>query len=358
MLKHLRNAVLTVMVFFLVFGFVNRGERLFDVFTRPVSQPVRLAGDVLFTVLYLFANFTLFEALSRYYGRKASSWPGKYNRNVIEALSVVGINWATCLLLYMLPMYLLLDGEPVPEKIKPQLRLAFALSTFISLFYYFFVERARNEKLLARERLRNEQLEKENFKAQYETLKSQVNPHFLFNNLNVLSSLIYRDQAQAAQFLNQLSVVYRSILDNREKELVTLNEEMELMNAYLFLLKTRFRDSIRFQTDIPFALYEYELPPLVLQMLVENAIKHNVATLQKPLLIRIVAQDHGSIAVINNLQPRPDGAVSTKVGLSNIRNRFKYFTNQPVEVSQTGGEFKVVLPLLNLHVHESNHPPK
>ncbi|QMU28752.1 sensor histidine kinase [Adhaeribacter radiodurans] len=243
---------------------------------------------------------------------------------------------------------------PSVEVLPIRVRSSFVVGAIISLFFYYFVERQRKTKLLQAEHLRAEQLHKESYRAQLEALKNQINPHFLFNSLNVLHSLIYVDQDKAAQFLSQLSEVYRFLLDSSSKQLVPLKTELELVHAYLYLLKTRFGENVQFQVEVPDAYRQLELPPTAAQMLIENAIKHNGSTSRKPLLISIFVAD-GKLVVKNNLQPRFDEVKSTKIGLKNISTRYSYLTSQEVEIEQMDQEFIVRLPLLKVEQHENTY---
>ncbi|MBC6988708.1 MULTISPECIES: sensor histidine kinase [Hymenobacter] len=225
------------------------------------------------------------------------------------------------------------------------------MSSIISLFFYYFVERENTKAQLQQELLRAEQLQKENFKAQLELLKNQVDPHFLFNSLNVLNSLIYKDQQQASDFLNQLSTVYRLTLDNSAKPVVTLQDELQLVEAYIFLMQTRLGNKLQFQINLPPESMSKALPSAALQMLIENAIKHNGSTTKKPLQIRIYAEND-SVIVENDLQPRTTPVTSTKVGLNNIISRYRYLSDRPVRIEKTAQTFRVVLPLLPLDRYE------
>jgi sensor histidine kinase YesM len=192
--------------------------------------------------------------------------------------------------------------------------------------------------------LEHERLKRESISARYESLKSQVNPHFLFNSLNVLTNLVYENQDLAAKFIKQLSDVYRYVLDTRTREVVSRDEELKFLESYLFLQRIRFGDNLRVTVNLEHVRTAF--PPLVLQMLVENAIKHNVITTDKPLVVNITERD-GYVEVSNSLQPkiiRTDE--STGVGLSNIRQRYHYLVNKEVLVSQTGDLFLVRLPLI------------
>lgn len=192
--------------------------------------------------------------------------------------------------------------------------------------------------------------EKEEFKrtslsAEFEALKNQVNPHFLFNSLNTLSSLIDENPKQANEFVQKLSSVYRYVLAHRDKETVLLQEELEFIKSYIFLNKIRFGDNLTTAIDINDDCYSLHIPTLTLQMLVENAIKHNVISSQKPLQINIGCKD-GFIEVSNNLQPKLMLAESSGIGLNNIIERYKFLTKLEVFIAKTETCFTVKVPLL------------
>ncbi len=188
-----------------------------------------------------------------------------------------------------------------------------------------------------------EKLEKESIAAKYDSLRNQVNPHFLFNSLNALTNLVYDDQEKAVKFIMQLSDVYRYVLDTRDKEVVSIAEENAFLKAFLFLQQIRFGDKLRLDVDLQEA--RGEIPPLALQMLVENAIKHNIVSEEYPLTIRVF-QEGNRIVVENNLQRKAVvGDESPGVGLDNICRRYKFLTDDPVEVIQRD-KFIVKLPLL------------
>jgi two-component system LytT family sensor kinase len=185
-------------------------------------------------------------------------------------------------------------------------------------------------------------------KAQFslELLRTQINPHFLFNNLNTLSSLIYTDQDKAAEFLRKLSGVYRSILEYRDKEIITLEEELVFFNQYKELLEVRFENMLFFKLSIDSFSLSKHIIPLTIQMLVENAIKHNVLSQNKPLTISIECLD-GYLLVENNFQPKEILEYSSGLGLKMIENRFSYLTKLPVIIDKTSAHFLVKIPLIN-----------
>jgi two-component system, LytTR family, sensor kinase len=190
-----------------------------------------------------------------------------------------------------------------------------------------------------------EKYKAESLQAQLQNLKSQINPHFLFNNLSVLSSLVYKDQDKALDFINQLSKVYRYLLDTSNKELVSLEREINFIESYNYLLKIRFDANINFVIDISEKDLNLMLPPMALQMLVENTIKHNEVSAEQPLTVEIKSEE-AILIVRNNFQPRRNKELSSKTGLQNIKARYKYFTERTILVKQEGDFFQVQIPLL------------
>lgn len=190
-----------------------------------------------------------------------------------------------------------------------------------------------------------ERLQKESVRAQYEALKNQVNPHFLFNSLNALTQLVYKDQDKAAAFIKQLSKVYRYVLDTNDRELVTLEEEAKFLESYLFLQQIRFGGKLRVEVNL--SIIKTQLPAMALQMLVENAIKHNVIAEEQPLTIRVYTKDE-FLVVSNDLQKKQIPVTEESgVGLINIRRRYEFLTDRKVEVTETEKEFMVKLPFLS-----------
>jgi two-component system, LytTR family, sensor kinase len=190
-----------------------------------------------------------------------------------------------------------------------------------------------------------EKYKTESLQAQLQNLKDQINPHFLFNNMSVLSSLVYKDQDKAVDFINQMSKVYRYLLDNRSTELVTLSDELTFIRSYTYLLKIRFDTNIIFNFDLEADKLHQMIPTLALQILIENAIKHNEVSSEQPLTISATLQDD-MLVVKNNLQLRTNKEESCKTGLQNIKDRYRYFTEHQVEVIQNNTSFIVKLPLL------------
>ncbi|MEO5945047.1 MAG: histidine kinase [Ferruginibacter sp.] len=190
-----------------------------------------------------------------------------------------------------------------------------------------------------------EMLKRESLHAQLNALRTQVNPHFLFNNLNTLSSLIPENPKHAVDFVQQLSKVYRHILEVKDEKSISLKEELEVFNAYSFLLKTRFGNNLEININIPPEKLKNRIVPLSLQILMENAIKHNIVSMEKPLNIELFTEN-GSLVVSNNLQIKKQISESTGIGLDNICKRYKLLSDKGMTVIQNETSFSVSIPLL------------
>jgi len=204
-----------------------------------------------------------------------------------------------------------------------------------------FYERWKKAAVLAKK------LKRENLQTQLDSLKKQVNPHFLFNSLNSLSSLISEDPAQAEIFLDELSKVYRYLLRNSEDDLTTLTAELQFIQSYYHLLKTRYGDSLLLHTIVEDQYLDHLLPPLTLQMLVENAVKHNRMMKESPLQI-VLKTSGGKLIICNNLQRKVRQVSSNRIGLSNIAKKYKLLQQGEIEVKDDGKEFAVIIPLIKM----------
>jgi LytS/YehU family sensor histidine kinase len=178
----------------------------------------------------------------------------------------------------------------------------------------------------------------------YESLRNQINPHFLFNSLNVLSDLVYDDQAMAVKFIQQMSDLFRYVLDSRDKELVPLKDELEFIRSFIFLLKTRFEDKLKIEIDLAANPDDY-IVPMTLQLLIENAVKHNEVSEAFPLTI-VVRKNGDTLEVENNLQLKKVNDESTKTGLKNITQQFAFFSEKPIKIITSDERYVVRVPIL------------
>jgi two-component system LytT family sensor kinase len=194
---------------------------------------------------------------------------------------------------------------------------------------------------------KSEQLLRENLQTKFEVLKNQINPHFLFNNLNVLSSLVYQDPKAADRFIIEFSKIYRYILDMQAKAMVSLESELNFLDSYTYLLKQRFKDGITVKKEISSSLLQKKIPPLTLQLLMENVVKHNIISMEQPLTVYLKEADDRLIfknkITLRNQSEKPSG-----LGLNNIQERYKLVSSRSVTIQKEDGFFLVSLPLLDM----------
>lgn len=232
------------------------------------------------------------------------------------------------------------DPSPVVKFISALLVSALVIVTYETLSFYLELQNAVAEKT---------ELERQNVESQLEGLRNQVNPHFLFNSLNTLVYLIPEDPDKAVRFVQQLSKVYRYVLESREAKMIPLRDELEFLHAYIFLLKERFGENLQVKLHDLNGAADGAIVPLTLQMLFENAIKHNVISSGKPLAIEMFAEN-GHLVVRNNLQRKNQVMDSTGIGLDNIRTRYLMLTDREVEVIVSRDYFTVLLPMVEMEL--------
>ena len=235
--------------------------------------------------------------------------------------------------------------------LKLSLVFSFRLSLFLhclnTIFFFF--------KKYEQSRFQAEELRRLTIQAELQSLRHQVNPHFLFNSLNVLSSLILQDTNAANEFVEQFAKVYRYVLKSQEKELVSLQEELEFIEAYLFLLKKRFGESISVDISIATQDLTYFVVPVALQMLLENAIKHNIVSQKTPLKIWITSKQEGQVSIKNSLQRRKyKEETSTRLGLQNIGKHYQLLTQKSIFITESEHFFEVLLPLIQMNYESTD----
>ena len=211
------------------------------------------------------------------------------------------------------------------------------IAAFVEGHYYF---QSWKESILEKEILKRENLE-----TQLSSLKEQINPHFLFNNFSSLASLVMEDQHKAVAFIDELSSVYRYLLQSNNNHIVTIREELKFIEHYFHLLKTRFGNGINLTVSVQNDFLSYGLPPLTLQLLIENAVKHNTVLEEKPLHI-LIHNNGDRLIVENEIRKKSTLVLSNKTGLNNIRQKYKLLGFQEVSIEQTNGIFRVIIPLL------------
>lgn len=268
-----------------------------------------------------------------------------FERNPFRRLMLqFGLTLSVVILLRAIGAFFIIDV--VHFKISRELWIAsFALNIFmvmsviLSIFGYHFFVRWKQEKVNAAE------LEKEKALVQYDNLKNQLNPHFLFNSLSSLNSLIFENPQLASDFLQQLSKVYRYVLENKEKNLVSLETEIKFVNHYVQLLKTRFDGGLDIYYNLEERVNDLKIVPVTLQVLFENAVKHNVTSKTSPLKIEVY-NEGDTLIIRNSLQLKHQIETSNKQGLENLKNLYRYLSEQQVSVQQDSQSFAIKIPLL------------
>ena len=220
----------------------------------------------------------------------------------------------------------------------------------INMVFYMFLNMVQQNYQNEYVMMELERIKNDNLGAQYELLKQQVNPHFLFNSLSTLKSMVESGDREAVDFIIKLSNFYRFTLESRKLDLIHVREEMDILSAYLFLQKARFDTGFTFESSLTEKTMETLIPPFTLQLLVENCLKHNVVSTERPLHIRIY-EENEQIAVENQIQQKRGDNNSLGVGLKNIDLRYHHLINQHVNIFSDQKTFKINLPLIHEHYH-------
>lgn len=297
----------------------------------------------LIMLVILYPHWFINNAISLYFHRLYPDHRQFLRREIpsVLALSVSSCSFTT--LAYVCYSFVGLPGIHVQAE---RLMWGLLFVVFIVLLVSTVYEGVNYFERWERTLRETEQLKKANLLSQFEGLKSQISPHFLFNSLNSLSSLIDDAPEQAEQFVSEMSSVYRYLLRANETDLVPLIAEMEFARSYFHLLHTRYGDHIRLEQLIDDRYTDYLLPPLTLQLLLENAVKHNIILPDQPLHISIETRDDDRLVVRNNLQRKTSRLASERIGLSNITTQYRLLGEDDVQVQDDNQFFTVTLPLI------------
>jgi sensor histidine kinase YesM len=277
--------------------------------------------------------------------------PAYSSRDVANGFSIVRLvksllfGIAVMFILACVQQFLLSHLDFGPVMLMIEVRGILVNLTFY-LFLHLLYQNYQNQKV----GIELEQTKTDNLGAQYELLKQQVNPHFLFNSLNTLKYMVESNDTHTVDFILKLSDFYRFTLESRKLNLIRLAEELEIIDAYMFLLKARFEEGIDLSITIDRRYYESLIPPFTLQLLIENCIKHNVVSLEHPLEIRIYSAGD-FIVVENGIQLKRTPEASTGMGLENINQRYIHLLNKKIEIRPDEKTFSIKLPV----IHENHH---
>lgn len=322
---------------------------IISVFIALLGQVLRAhREEMLSSLLVLLASFV----------NAFLSW--LWIQYIIQRDRPAGYGWKAlvavtgCIVVSITLFYLLRDVAEVRNRMDALQRsmkavyfLLVARGLVVGGFLYFIAFLLRMSALSHQSRLENAQLKQENLQARLSLLQEQISPHFLFNSLGALRSMV--QEPPAREFIQRLSEVYRYLLGSRMADLVELKAELDFTRAYLHILRERFEDALIADIQIPAAYHNSKIPPATLQLLIENAVKHNVATVETPLRIRIYTEGPDRLVVSNSLQRKTvaNGIPGTGTGLSNIRERYRILAGRDISIKEEADEFSVSVFLLD-----------
>ncbi len=333
---HIIKSVLFIFIISTIAGMIFHGLHLFSSFHFYVKY-ASFGWAIGFTFL---GGHTLIG----YYTEKKLNWTKNPKKaNVISLLMYIVFGLIGCpILSYGFSRFVLeMSGQDLIMNTIIMALFMFSLDMIaISVFYSTYLT-----KYWIKSIEKNEELKRENLLAEYEALKNQVNPHFLFNSLNTLSGVVEQKPELATNFIKKLSDIYRYVLERSDKELASIHDEMKFIEDYIFLSKIRFGEALIFNSYLP-ANNTIQIVPLGLQMLVENAIKHNIISDDMPLKIEIGTED-GFVLLKNNIQTKTTIASDKKPqGLENLKKRYSYLSGSSIEIIKSDSEFIVKLPII------------
>lgn len=311
-------------------------------FSLPINDLFKVFSiHFMYAIVLTSLNGYFFQYLEDHFTWKENS----IKRLIIGAIGAVVLTMIGLAVLRFITLVIIF-GKPVESFLNDEnassfYTFGFVITLFISLLFhavYFY-------KALTENRVKEQQIVAKTETAKFESLKSQIDPHFLFNSLNVLTSLIDENPKQAEKFTTKLSKVYRYVLEQKNKDLIDLDEELQFAKTYMELLKMRFENAVTFEIPERSSNPDLKIIPLSLQLLLENAIKHNVVSEENPLKVTIT-EEYGYLVVTNNFNPKTVLEKGTEVGLKNIVDRYKLITLKKVSVEKSEEKFTVKLPLL------------
>jgi hypothetical protein len=309
---------------------------------EPIDETAKKFVSTFFNIFLIWnGNLLLLELFDR-----GLSWE-KNIRHKLLLSALIAVIWPTIIhFIHGIFIFPLINGYPCELNSRENIiylvisivTTLFVNCVFVAIAFFKSWRQTLQEK---------EELKRERISAEFATLKNQINPHFLFNSLNTLTSLIEENPATATDFVQKLSSVYRYVLTQKDKELSPLNEELTFVQSYIYLNQIRFGNNLRTHIHIEPRFLKYRIVTLSLQMLIENCIKHNIISTAKPLTIYI-GINNNKLFVRNNLQTKTVFTNdSNGIGLNNIVHRYSLLTNDEVEISEDGKDFMVSLPLID-----------
>ncbi|MEP5339678.1 MAG: 2TM domain-containing protein [Algibacter sp.] len=343
MTKSVRNIFVTIIIGCLIFVLSSYFFKGFS-YNSVNDFLVHFGFNQLYAFVLGYSNMFFFDYMERRQWKKTDAIKrviiGILGSTIITLIGLFFLRMLTAIAVERLPFKAFIENERWQNYIFGLCVTLIIVVVFHVIYFYnrYQQNRIKEQKVIAG-----------TASAKFDALKNQLDPHFLFNSLNVLTSLIEENPENAQNFTTALSKVYRYVLEQKNKELVTVDEELRFAKTYMSLLKMRFEDSIVFEMPEHASNPESKVVPLSLQLLLENAVKHNIVTASKPLHIKIY-EEGDSLVVENNLQSKQIVKKSSGVGLSNIKQRYDLLTNKKVYINKEAKRFAVAIPMLTKQI--------
>lgn len=309
-----------------------------DTFPFPQMDWKDVVSEILFTYISLILLYLINELIFRFRSmRKDIGWK--------QIAGSFAVTWIISSLLGKGFVFLhhSMDIPAIDATLHHYLHPLrdFLISTVVTGSNYLMYQNRKSMQV----QIENQQLRAEIIESQYEALKSQLNPHMLFNSLNTLSALIRESSGKAQDYLQEVSRVLRYTLQDNTSHSVTLKEELEFVRSYVYLLQMRYEDNLTFDIQVPPGVCGRKVPPMAVQMLVENAVKHNEISNRKPLCVSI-RSNGTTLTVSNPYQPRLNMGTGTGIGLDNLQKRYRLLFQKDIQIQKDGQTFAVTIPLI------------
>lgn len=346
-IKPLRQYLITAAFISVGISILVHFDTIMDLFVKtskylPEKRAVGSPGNVLQEVLVTFIVAICLFILNYYVLKPVNSRKKVTVKSMLLAILITGIAVTVLSDLFFRIKHMLNATQHSNQfNLIYTFRDLFMAIVVLSCVYIIRIFYDRQAVLLE-----NEKLLRENLQSQYESLKNQVSPHFLFNSLTALKTLITDDPKNALLYLNDLSQVLRYTLQSNENQTVSLSDEMDAAKSYIFLIKMRFDTNLTIEFNISDQYKHYRLPPLAIQTLLENAVKHNEISKRNPLIITIATKDSNTLTVTNTIQEKLSLEPGTGIGLSNLSKQYLLLGSKDILISKANKEFCVELPLL------------
>lgn len=336
--KIIRVIVLVFLGLVLISAFISfifSGKQIFQSFAHFLDHTIY---GIIVGVAFWLGNAAIGHIVSR-----KVNWAKNIERaNLISLLSFIFYGIAVSILVpYFFHKYVYnSSGEDLRRSVVFNSFINLSVDIIvISIYYSYYMVKHLKVSIESEKNLK-----RENLLAKYEALKNQVNPHFLFNSLNTLTGVVEQDPKKAVEYISKLSNTYRYVLEQRDKELIPISDELKFVDDFIFLAKLRHGDGLQFQEVI--SSKDKFVIPLGLQILIENSIKHNVIEDDRPLTIKLY-EAGGYVVVENNLQKKSTIAKQEQIGLDNLTNRYQYLTEKPVIIEESDASFIVKIPIID-----------